>query len=325
MATKVGGLQELLVDELKDLLDAEKQLVKALPKIAKSCSDEELANAFRDHVEVTKGQVQRLEQIFEGMGMPARGKPCRGMKGLVEEGQEMIAEQDEPLLDSALVGAGRRVEHYEMAAYDVARNIAQQLGLRDAAQLLQETMREEVTTDKQLAQIGKRLLKEASSRRGQQEEGTEGGSAGGKGNSRGRSAGRSSASAKGRSSANGRAATNTRGAKGGGGGNAGRGRGSARPLTEHDEIRQWAEERGANPACVRGTGGRGDTGMIRIDFPGFSGEKSLQEISWDDWFQKFDENNLALLVQDQGNFNKLVSRESAQRSSQRGTKARAGR
>src|SRR5689334_16665830 len=99
---------------------------------------------------------------------------------------------------------------------------------------------------------------------------------------------------------------------------------SARPLTDHDEIRRWAEERNAKPACVRRTGGGGDVGMIRLDFPGYSGEGSLEEISWDDWFQKFDESNLALLVQEQtargqqSNFNKLVSRETAEESGRNG-------
>lgn len=95
---------------------------------------------------------------------------------------------------------------------------------------------------------------------------------------------------------------------------------SAHPLTDHDEIRRWAESRDAKPTCVKGTGGDGDVGMIRLDFPGFSGEGSLQEISWDEWFRAFDENGLALLVQDQtaggekSNFNKLVSRETAEAS-----------
>jgi len=110
----------------------------------------------------------------------------------------------------------------------------------------------------------------------------------------------------------------------------------SRVLTDHDEIRQWAEERDARPSCVRGTGGGNDTGMIRLDFPGYSGENSLEEIEWDDWFQKFDESNLALLVQDQtargqkSNFNKLVGRENAgasgnggsRRASSRGTGSR---
>ena len=106
---------------------------------------------------------------------------------------------------------------------------------------------------------------------------------------------------------------------------------SARPLTDHEEIRQWAEERGAKPACVTGTGGGDDVGMIRLDFPGYSGADSLEEISWDDWFDKFDESNLALLVQDetakgqQSNFNKLVKRETAAQSGARGRTQRSSR
>jgi hypothetical protein len=104
---------------------------------------------------------------------------------------------------------------------------------------------------------------------------------------------------------------------------------SARPLTDHEEIRRWAEERGATPACVRGTGDSNDTGMIRLDFPGYSGAGSLEEISWDDWFEKFDESNLALIVQDEtasgdtSNFNKLVSRDTAEtgRSSRRNSRS----
>lgn len=103
---------------------------------------------------------------------------------------------------------------------------------------------------------------------------------------------------------------------------------SAQPMTDHDQIRQWAEERGARPACVKGTGGRADVGMIRLDFPGFSGEESLQEISWDEWFKQFDENNLALIVQQQGrgknNFNKLVSRSSSRGSGAGRSGARNG-
>jgi hypothetical protein len=101
---------------------------------------------------------------------------------------------------------------------------------------------------------------------------------------------------------------------------------SAHPLTDHDEIRKWAEERKASPSCVKGTGGKDDTGMIRLDFPGYSGKDSLQEISWDEWFQKFDENGLALLVQDKtaggqkSNFNKLVSRETVEAEATAGKK-----
>jgi ferritin-like metal-binding protein YciE len=311
-------LQELLVDELRDLFDAEKQLVKALPKMAKSASDSELENAFREHLEVTKGQVQRLEQVFEMMDMRARSKPCRGMKGLVEEGQEIMGEDFEPgLLDSAILGAARKVEHYEMMGYESAHELARQLRMSDAAQLLQQTLREEMETDKKLAQISKRLTKEASSRpqAGQEEEKS---SRGGRGRSSGRSSQAQSRSQSGRSESRSRSETSSRsnssGRSNGRGRSGGGSSGGARKVTDHEEIRAWAEERGAHPACVRGTGGGEDTGMIRLDFPGYSGSDSLQEISWDDWFEKFDENNLALLIQDRirgqkSNFNKLVKRE----------------
>jgi ferritin-like metal-binding protein YciE len=300
---KAQGLQQLLVQELQDLYDAEKQLVKALPKIAKACSGEELASAFRDHLEVTKGQVGRLEQIFESMGMRARSKPCKGMKGLVEEGQEHIQELDEPaLLDVALNGAGRRVEHYEMAGYESARVIAAQLGMRDAAQLLQETLREEMAADKLLAQLAKRGVKEAMSAGMEEEE--EASTRRGRGRTaQARQSGGRQRSARAQSSSH-----------------AGR---SAAPMTDHEEIRRWAEQRGASPACVRGTGGRADTGMIRLDFPGYSGQESLQPISWDDWFEKFDEKNLALLVRGD-NFNKLVSRSSGSSGRRRPSARAAG-
>jgi ferritin-like metal-binding protein YciE len=314
MPKKAEGLQQLLMEELQDLLDAEKQLVKALPKMAKSANDDELEEAFRDHLEMTKGQVQRLEQVFESLDMRAKSRPCKGMKGLVEEGRELMEEHEkEGILDSALTGAARKVEHYEMAAYESARSLAQQLGMREAAQLLQETLQEEMQTDRLLAQISKRLLKEAGSR--SMMAGEEGESEGrGRGASRGRSQGRGGsggrASSRG-SSRSGRSGSRSRGA-------------SARPLTDHEEIQQWAEERGAQPACVRGTGGRGDTGMLRLDFPGYTGEESLQPISWDEWFERFDERNLALMVQEttaageKSNFNKLVSRESAGQPKTRG-------
>jgi ferritin-like metal-binding protein YciE len=302
MPNKPEGLEKLLVEELQDLLDAEKQLVKALPRMAKSASDDELENALREHLEVTKGQVQRLERVFESMDMRPRSRPCKGMKGIVEEGQEIIGEDlEKGILDSALTGAARKVEHYEMMGYESARSLAQQLGRKDAAQLLQQTLQEETQADRQLAQISKRLLKETSSRRPMAAEEEPRG-----------------ATRRGSKAASG-ARSASRGAKRGSsssrrGGKAGA---SAQPLTDHEEIRTWAEERGAQPACVRGTGDPNDVGMIRLDFPGYSGEESLQPISWDEWFERFDERGLALIVQDKtaggqtSNFNKLVSREAA--------------
>jgi ferritin-like metal-binding protein YciE len=293
MAKERGDLQQLLTDELRDLFDAEKQLVKALPKMAKSATDEELANALREHLEVTRGQVQRLERVFESMDMKARSKPCKGMKGIVDEGQEMLQEDlEEGILDSAITGAARKVEHYEMMGYESVRSMAQQLGMREAAQMLQETLQEEMQADKQLAQISKRLLKEASSRR------PEAGEPEGRGRS-GKSV-RTGASK----------ASKASGKRKSGGGSK-----SSRILTDPEEIRQWAEERGAQPACVRGTGGKGDIGMLRLDFPGYSGEDSLEPIDWDEWLEKFEERGLGLLVQEQtangqkSNFNKLVNRE----------------
>jgi ferritin-like metal-binding protein YciE len=290
MAKQMEGLQELLVDELQDLFDAEKQLVRALPKLVKAASDEELTAAFREHLEVTKGQVARLEQVFESMDMRAKSKPCHGMKGLVEESQEMMEEDfEDGVMDTALIGCARRVEHYEMAAYESARAMAQQLGMKDAAQLLQETMREEMEADKTLGTISKRLLKAS---------GTRGGRSAGEKSGGGRSAGRKSGG--GRST----------GEKSGGGR-------SGEVLTDREQIRQWAEERGGTPACVRGTGDKGDIGMLRIDFPGYSGGDSLEPISWDDWFEKFDERRLALIVQEKtakgekSNFNKLIARPKA--------------
>jgi hypothetical protein len=195
-----------------------------------------------------------------------------------------------------------------MVGYESARSLARQIGNREAADLLEETLQEEIQADKQLATIAKRLLKQAPAMAG----GDEGAEASGRGRGKqSQSRGRSSGSNRRSSRASGASSRSTRGSQR----NAS---GSAHPLTHHDEIRNWAEERGAEPACVRGTGGKDDIGMIRLDFPGYSGEESLEHISWDEWFEKFDERGLALLVQDTigsgepSNFNKLVTRETAQ-------------
>ena len=310
MAKKVAGLEELLVQELQDLYDAEKQLVRALPKMVKAASNEELQNAFRDHLEVTKGQVQRLEQVFEGMDQKARSKPCKGMKGIVEEGNETLQEDlEEGLMDAAIIGAGRRVEHYEMAGYASVIAMAKQLGLRNAEQLLNETLREEMETDKLLANLGKRLLKESGAMM----------QSGG-----GESARAKSAGSRGGSSSSSKSRKSSKSARSRGSSSSGSAGHGSHALMDHDEIQQWAEERNAVPSCVRGTGDKGDTGMLRLNFPGYSGEESLEEISWDDWFEKFDERGLALLVQEttaegqKSNFNKLVSRETANQKSKGG-------
>ena len=150
----MDSLKKLYIDELKDLYSAETQLVKALPKMAKKASAPELKKAFEDHLEETKGHVERLEEIFGTLEEKPTGKTCKGMKGLIEEGQEVIDEDgDEAVLDAALIGAAQRVEHYEIAGYGVARTFATILGETDAADLLQETLDEEGEADKLLTQI----------------------------------------------------------------------------------------------------------------------------------------------------------------------------
>jgi len=167
---KTRTLEDVLVDELKDLLDAEKQLTRALPKMAKSASAPELKAAIQEHLEVTKGQVQRLEQVFEQLGKPARGKPCQAMKGLVAEGQELMSEDmPEELLDVGLIAAAQKVEHYEMAGYGTVRTLAQTLGHREVAQLLEQTLKEEEETDKKLTTIAKKYVNVRAKQAGSQE------------------------------------------------------------------------------------------------------------------------------------------------------------
>jgi ferritin-like metal-binding protein YciE len=148
------SLQDLYVDQLRDLYNAENQLVKALPKLAKASTNEELQSAFENHLEETRGHVERLEQIFQEMGEKPSGKTCKAMKGLVEEGVEMIDEDAEPpIMDAGLIAAAQRVEHYEIAGYGVVRNFAKLLGKQDAARLLQQTLDEEGAADKTLTKL----------------------------------------------------------------------------------------------------------------------------------------------------------------------------
>ncbi len=147
-------LAELLEDELKDLYSAENQLVKALPRMAKKASSPKLKDAFTSHLKETEGHVQRLEQIGETLGVKLKGKTCQAMKGLVEEGKEVIDEDgEEAVIDVALIGAAQRVEHYEIAAYGTARAIAEKLGHSDVVDLLQQTLDEEGAADKKLTSI----------------------------------------------------------------------------------------------------------------------------------------------------------------------------
>jgi ferritin-like metal-binding protein YciE len=157
------GLRDIYIDELKDLYNAENQLVKALPKMAKAASADELRQGFEEHLEQTKGQVQRLEQIFQKLGENPKGKKCKGMEGLIEEGSEVIEEDFEgPVKDAALIGAAQRVEHYEIAGYGTVRSMAETLGEDDHVSLLEETLEEEKETDETLTQLAEQINKEAS-------------------------------------------------------------------------------------------------------------------------------------------------------------------
>ncbi|MHB0958576.1 MAG: ferritin-like domain-containing protein [Pirellulaceae bacterium] len=155
----LATLHDLYVNELQDLYNAEQQLVKALPKMAKSASARELAQAFNDHLVQTKGQLERLEKIFQELDASPKGKTCKAMAGLLEEGQEVIAEDADPSVkDAALIAAAQRVEHYEMAGYGCVRTYARLLGYDEAADLLQETLDEEGSTDKKLTQLAETAI-----------------------------------------------------------------------------------------------------------------------------------------------------------------------
>ena len=156
---KINSLSTLLEEELKDIYDAEKRLVRAIPKMAKAANSEELKQALQEHLEVTKGQVARLEEVFELLGRPAKSKPCPGMKGLIEEGEEVMGEDaDETMMDAAIIGAAQRVEHYEIAAYGTVRTFAEKLGNDQVVDLLQQTLDEEKEADEKLSQISEQLL-----------------------------------------------------------------------------------------------------------------------------------------------------------------------
>ncbi len=157
------GLKELYIDELKDIYNAENQLVKALPKMAKAASSDELRKGFEDHLEQTKGHVTRLEKIFQTLGESPKGKKCKGMEGLVEEGGEVIEDDYEgSVKDAALIGAAQRVEHYEIAAYGTVCAFAQQLGETEHFSLLGKTLREEKETDEKLSKAATQINAEAS-------------------------------------------------------------------------------------------------------------------------------------------------------------------
>ncbi len=159
---KLKNLEDLFVDELKDIYDAEKQLTKALPKMAKAVESEELREAFEQHLEETKGQVERLEEVFRLLEKPARGKKCKAMEGLLEEGADLLDEDAETaVLEAGLICAAQKVEHYEIATYGTLARWASDLGQDEAAKLLEETLTEEKSTDERLTEIAAQINREA--------------------------------------------------------------------------------------------------------------------------------------------------------------------
>ena len=156
---KLDTLQKLYTDELRDLYNAENQLVKALPKMAKAASSEDLKDAFEKHLEQTKGHVKRLEQVFEALGEKPKGKTCRAMKGLIEEGSEILKEEgEESILDAGIIVAAQKVEHYEIAGYGSVRTFAHLLGQNKAAELLQTTLDEESETNELLNRLAEGIV-----------------------------------------------------------------------------------------------------------------------------------------------------------------------
>lgn len=155
-------LENVFVEELRDVLHAEKQLTKALPKMARAASNERLREAFQEHLEQTKGQIERIEQAFESLEIKPRAKKCAGMEGLIEEGSEHLEEDAEPeALDAMLIAAAQKVEHYEIAAYGSLCTWGEVLGYDDATKLLKENLSEEKETDALLTKISREVNRAA--------------------------------------------------------------------------------------------------------------------------------------------------------------------
>jgi ferritin-like metal-binding protein YciE len=169
----ITSVDQLFVNELKDIYDAEKRLIRALPKLAKAAESEQLREALTGHLDETREQVSRLEQIFTLLDVKAQGKPCAGMKGLIEEGEEVAGQQaQEPFGDIGIIGAARRVEHYEMAGYLSLIELSKHLEQQEIQGLLEETLEEEQEADRKLADLAEAMLEEGA-QSGEEDEGEE--------------------------------------------------------------------------------------------------------------------------------------------------------
>jgi ferritin-like metal-binding protein YciE len=158
---KLNSLRDLYITELKDLYDAEHRIIKALPKMAESANSPELRSAFEQHLDQTRGHVSRLEQIFQRLDEPAKGQKCKGIEGIIDEGEDLMDKDSAPAVcDAALISAAQKVEHYEIAGYGTARTFARRLGFDDQAMLLDQTLKEEGQTDKKLTSLAESYINE---------------------------------------------------------------------------------------------------------------------------------------------------------------------
>jgi len=156
---QLENLQDLLKEDLKDVLHAENQILKALPKMIKAASNEQLQEAMEHHLEETKGHVDRVEQVMEMLGMSVKAKPCKAMQGIIEEGKEVMGEDaEDDVMDAALIGAAQKVEHYEIATYGTLCTYAELLGLKDAKRLLGQNLEEEKKADQKLSELAEAVI-----------------------------------------------------------------------------------------------------------------------------------------------------------------------
>lgn len=162
---KIESMEELFLQQIEDLYDCEKRLVKALPKMAKASSSAELKQAFESHLEQTKGHAERLERVFAQIDKKPKAVACEAIKGMVEEGEDLVSNTDpSPLRDAGLIAAANRVEHYEIAAYGSARTFAETLGIDGAVTLLQQTLKEEKEADQKLTQLAESMINQEALR-----------------------------------------------------------------------------------------------------------------------------------------------------------------
>jgi ferritin-like metal-binding protein YciE len=249
---KLESMQDVFVNQLKDVLNAEKQLTKALPKMAKAAKSESLARAFEDHLAETEGQIGRLEQIFEMMGKRAQGKHCHGMEGLIKEGEEaMEAEGEDALVDTEIIAAAQRVEHYEIAAYGCLVQYAELMGLGEAATLLNQSLEEEKAADKKLTQVNESEISANALSAGTA------GAGASRGNGMEFSTGSSGS-----------------GSSGGSRGSSGKSSGSSSGSSRSSESRSMSGSSGSSGSSSSGNSGRGMSSPGRSGSSGSSGHSS---------------------------------------------------